>query len=356
MRWVVGQPGPSWSVHDVYVGWVEALRQLGEDVHTFNLDDRLALYDHALIDIGDPGPNGELKLRKALTVEQAKELAVNGLPAMLWKVRPQVLLLVCGFFVPYELLDHARRTGTRVVIIHTEEPYEVERELELAAHADLNLITDPTHLDRFTAVAPTVFAPHAYRPAVHHPGPGPVDLVSDLAFVGTGFGSRRWFLEQLHASGALDGLDVLLAGNWQGLADASPLRAFLASGDPEKCCDNEQTADIYRAARMGINLYRREHDDNADAAGLAMGPREVEMAACGLFFLRDPRPEGDAVFPMLPTFAGPGEAAELIRWWSTHPDQRAAAAAMAREAIADRTFAQSATNLLRLLGRQPVTT
>lgn len=355
MRWVIVQPGPSWSVHDVFVGWVEALRQLGEDVHPYNLDDRLALYDSALIEVGKQD-DGNLRLRKALTVEQAMELAVNGLPAMLWKTRPDVLVLICGFFIPTDLLDHARRTGTRVVIIHTEEPYEVERELALAAHADLNLINDPTHLARFQDVAPTIWAPHAYRPAVHHPGPGVAELAADLAFVGTGFPSRRWFFEQLALGGHLDGLDVLLGGNWNGVVEGSILWPLLGSGDPEECVDNEQTADIYRSTRVGLNLYRREHDAGSSAAGLAMGPREVEMAACGQFFLRDPRPEGDELFPMLPTFADPGDAGEKLAWWLANDDARRVAAGQAYAAIADRTFTASATKLLRLFDRQPVTT
>lgn len=356
MRWVVVHPGPSWSVADVHNGWVEALRELGEQVHVFNLDDRLTFYDHALVDVGDPAPDGRLKLKKALTAEQAKELAADGLASTLWKLRPDVLLVICGFLVPPDLLDHARRHGTRVLILHTESPYELDRELAMAGHADLNLISDPVQIDRFNEVAPTVWAPHAYRPSVHHPGPAVDRIRCDLAFVGTGFGSRRWFFEQMHAAGALDGLDVLLAGNWQGLADDSPLRPFIGADDPAHCLDNDRAADIYRSARVGINLYRREHDDGAgNAAGWAVGPREVELAACGAFFLRDPRPEGDALFPMLPTFAGPAEAAELLTWWLRHPDRRAEAAELARTAVEDRTFTASASKLLRLFDREPVT-
>lgn len=345
-RWVVAHPGPDWSVADVYEGWCEALGQLGQRVIRFNLGDRLALYNNVLVDTGRRSPGERLLLRKALTSDQATELAVNGLAAMLFKVRPHVLLVVSGFFVPPELLDQARRYGTRVVILHTEEPYEVERELAFAEHADLNLINDPLHIDRFAAVAPTVYAPHAYRPAVHRPGGADPNLACDLAFVGTGFGSRRAFLEQMD----LDGVDVLLAGNWQGVADDSPLRAFLAAGDPAKCVDNADTARIYQSAKVGLNLYRREADGEKTTGGWAMGPREVEMAACGLFFLRDPRPEGDEVLPMLPRFAGPVEASELLRWWLAHPDQRNRAATAAREAVADRTFTNHARQLLRLLG------
>lgn len=351
MRWLVVQPGPSWSVHDVYTGWVEALRGLGEQVHEFNLDDRLAFYDHALIDIGEPDAEGRLRLRKALTPEQAKQLAAQGLAGELWKLRPDVLFVVSGFLIPRELLEHARRYGTFVIVLHTEQPYELERELAMAGCANLNLVNDPTHLEKFQAVAPTVYAPHAYRPSVHFPGEGSEKC--DFAFVGTGFGSRRWFLEQMHYAGAFKDLDVLLAGNWQGLPPDSPLRPFLATDDPEKCLDNTDTADLYRSARSGINLYRREHDDGSDAAGWSMGPREVEMAACGLWFLRDPRPEGDRVLSMLPTFQSPAEAAELLRWHLNRPDVMRDQADAACAAVADRTFEASATKLLALLGRQP---
>ncbi|MGH9252697.1 MAG: hypothetical protein ACRD0W_24750, partial [Acidimicrobiales bacterium] len=213
MRFVVAQPGPSWSVHDVYVGWCEALERLGQHVVRFNLDDRLAFYNNAVVEVDQPSSDGQAAFRKALDSDQAKELAVNTLAATLWKTRPDVLLVISGFFVPHEMLDHARRHGIRVIVAHTEEPYEIDRELELAAHADLNLLNDPTHIERFAQVAPTVYCPHAYRVGFHQPGEPDPTLAADLAFVGTGFGSRRWFLEHMD----LDGLDVLLAGNWAGV-------------------------------------------------------------------------------------------------------------------------------------------
>lgn len=80
-----------------------------------------------------------------------------------------------------------------------------------------------------------------------------------------------------------------------------------------------------------------------------MGPREVEMAACGMFFLRDPRPEGDELLSMLPTFTSPQEASERLRYWLEHPTLRQELASKAREAIADRTFSNRAAELLRIL-------
>jgi hypothetical protein len=76
------------------------------------------------------------------------------------------------------------------------------------------------------------------------------------------------------------------------------------------------------------------------------------MAAIGLPFLRDPRGEGDEVLPMLPRFDSPDEASELARWWAEHDGLRAEAARQAREAIADRTFANNAARLLQLLEKE----
>lgn len=338
MRFLVVHPGPEFSVHDLYVGWLEALRELGQQVLEFNLNDRLCLYDHSYIKVG------ESTFRKALTPDQVAELAVNGLYAALYRTHPDVLLVISGFLIPGDLLDLARRRGTRVVVVHTESPYEDERQIELAAHADLNLINDPINIDQFRAVAPTEYMPQAYRPSIHHPGPADPDLACDLAFVGTGFESRINFFEAMN----LDGLDVLLAGNWQRTAEDSPLRKHLAH-DISECVDNTETARIYRSAAVGLNLYRREAEAAHLAAGWACGPREIEMAACGMFFLRDSRPEGDKLLGMLPTFTDPQDASEQLRWWLARPAEREKAAAQAREAVADHTFTAHAAALLRLL-------
>ena len=161
-----------------------------------------------------------------------------------------------------------------------------------------------------------------------------------------GFPSRVRFLEGMD----LAGLDVHLAGPWLDLPEDSPLRDWTAH-DLDGCVDNTDTAGIYRAARTSLNFYRREAEDAHAGQGWAMGPREVELAACGTWFTRDPRPEGDALLHMLPTFSDPGEAGEQIRWALAHPDARDKAAAAAREAIADRTFTSNAKQLLKLLGK-----
>jgi spore maturation protein CgeB len=113
--------------------------------------------------------------------------------------------------------------------------------------------------------------------------------------------------------------------------------------------DNPQAARLYRHALAGLNYYRREAEDTWEGEAWAMGPREVEMAAIGLPFLRDPRGEGDEVLSMLPRFSSPAEASEQLRWLLAHEREREAMAAQAREAVAGRTFEGNAKHFLSML-------
>jgi spore maturation protein CgeB len=336
VRWLLVHPGPHFSVADLYAGWQEALRAAGEKVLAYPLGDALTFYDSVLLEAG-PG-----RFRKALTAEQATELATDRLAGALYKTRPDVLFIVSGFFVDGALLAQARRDGVQVVTLHTEEPYEHERELALASSADLALLTDPVNIDDFRDVTRAEHFGHAYRPELHYTGEPDPTLACDFTFVGTAYPSRLAFLEAMD----LEGVDTILAGNWTGLPLDSPLRRHMATVD---CIDNDATAQLYRSAKVVLNLYRREGEQ---VAGWAVGPREIEMAACGLFYIRDPRPEGDELLPFLPTFSSPAEASALLHWWLTHDDERQALAGKAREAVADRTFDAHAARLLRLMEKE----
>ena len=344
MRWLAVHPGPHYSVQDVYTGWVEALRGLGEKVFEYNLGDRLVFFEQALMPADPDNVRNPTVFKRAVSLDEAAILAADGIGNLVLRHRPDVLLVVSAFFVPLDTLRAVRAAGVKVVVLHTESPYEDMRQMAVAAHADLNLLNDPVNIGLFQQIAPTLYVPHAHRPTVHHRGAAEPGLVCDFAFIGTGYPSRVEFLERM----GLDGLDVVLGGNWEALPEGSPLLKHV-DGPKDQCYDNGDAADLYRSARASVNVYRREVKGGT-AGGWAMGPREVEMAACGLFFLRDPRGEGDEVLGMLPTFASPEDAGEQLRWWLAHDSERERAAALAAEAVADRTFTRHAASLLRVLG------
>ncbi len=350
MRWLLIHPGPSWSVADVFNGWSEALRGLGEQVEEYELDARLKFYNAALAETGELLECGCPGVRKFLEREQAIALAVDGILGAAYRWWPDVILCTSAFFVPPWLLEVLRGRGHKIVMLMTESPYQDDFQLKLAQYADLTLLNDPVNIGAYRQVGPAHYMPHAYRPAVHYPPPPGAALEYDLAFIGTGFPSRTRFFGQMD----LTGLNVRLGGLWMDLPEDSPLRDWNAT-EADDCVDNDETAGIYRRARTGINFYRREAEAAHEGEGVACGPREIEMAASGLWFARDPRPESDELFPMLPAYSGPQEASDLIRWAVAHPDQRADAAGKARAAVAGRTFTGHARTLLRLLDRQPAT-
>lgn len=338
MRVLVVEPGPAFSVLDVCRGWTKGMQEAGCQVVTFNFGARLDFYTGAHLERDD----GYVK---AFSNEAAVQVAAKGLESACYEMWPDLVLVISGFFLQPAIYELMRARGHRVVLVCTEEPYEATREMERAALVDACIINDPTHLESFRAVNPnTWYLPAAYDPDIHRPGPACPDLRSDFCFVGTGFDSRIRFFETVHWGG----LDVALAGNWADTADDSPLRKFLVH-DLADCFPNDRAVDLYRSATMSANLYRKEALSPGLETGWAMSPREVELAAVGIPFLREPRGEGDEILPMLPTFTGPDEFSELLHWWLSHDSARRNAARAAQAAVADRSFVENAKALLRLL-------
>lgn len=349
MRILIVHPGPDFSVADVYRGWADALKELGCDVALYNTNDRLIFYSKALIDTEQKDETGHPIVRQAMSQMQALTASMQGLTHACYTFWPDCVLFISAFFVQAGTFQVMRERGHKLVILHTESPYQDDEQLTRAQFADMNLLNDPYGISRYREYGPALYMPHAYRPEVHHPRRGPVnpELAADLTFIGTAFKSRVEFFEAMDFAG----LDVLLGGSdWdENLAPDSPLRQYLSQDNPADCVDNTETAELYRHAKSGINVYRRESEEAHAGEGWAMGPREVEMAACELFFLRDSRPETDSVLPMLPVFATPEDASEQLRWWLKHDREREDAARRARAAIADRTFTANARRLLQAL-------
>jgi glycosyltransferase involved in cell wall biosynthesis len=337
---LVVHPGVDWSVADVHNGLVKGLRACGCEVSELNLSDRLEFYGRARI----KGDNG--RYRQAFNEEAAISMATLGIEAALYRQWPDVVILVSGFFVAPYLWGVLARRPHHVVYWCTESPYEDDRQGRGARYADTVILNDPTNLDKFRAEINerTFYLPHSYDPDIHHPPTEPIDDPHDFAFVGTGFPSRVEWLERVDWSG----VDAALAGNWNLLEDDSPLLPLLLH-NRSYCLDNDLTADLYRRSKVSLNLYRQEHSEGANADGWAMGPREVELAACGTFFFRDARGEGDELFPHLPTITTPEAFSAELRWWLDHDAERVAAAETARSAVADRTFHNSARRLLKFV-------
>jgi hypothetical protein len=323
---------------------VKGLRECGVNVGSFNLDDRLDFYANVEIK-----RNGVRK--KALSPSAAIRLASNGVYSELYKSWPDVVIFTSAFFVTPENWGVLTQRPHFTVLWCTESPYEDSRQLAIAPYVDAVVLNDPTNIEQFRAVNPrTWYLPHSYDPDVHRPGEPSPDLACDFAWVGTAFPSRVDFFRAVNWRD----LTVKLGGNWNLLDRRSKLAKFLVAPKTE-CMNNADAVRLYQSCKVSANIYRKEAHEGDHEHGWAIGPREIELAASGTFFLREPRGEGDELFPAAPTFESPDEFGDLVRWWSRpeHDDLREKTVRLNREAIANRTFQQTAATLLRLIDGAP---
>lgn len=338
MRVLVVHPGPQFSVADVHAGLISGLVANGCEVVDFNLNHRLDFYINAHLKKND-------EWIRAFEYEAACALASKGVESACYEFWPDIVVVVSGFFLPPEVYALLRARKHHVVLWLTESPYEDDRQLKQVGYVDTVIVNDPTNIDRYREVNPrTFYIGHGYDPRIHHPNGRKEALRSDFVFVGTGYQSRIEFFEKVD----WDGIHAVFAGNWSQVADDSPLLPMLLH-ERGQCVDNTDAADLYRATQVSANLYRKEANDADLMHGWAMGPREIELAACRTFFAREPRGEGDDLLWMLPTFTEPGELVDVVRWYLEHPDERKELAAKAADAVADRTFAANAAQLLHLV-------
>jgi spore maturation protein CgeB len=341
VRVLLVHPGPHFSVADVYNGLHKGLVAAGCEVATLNLDERLEFY------MGAHARQHDDSLIKAFDKPAAIAMAAQGLEVACYEFWPDVVIVVSGWFVPESVWKVLAQRPHKVVLWATESPYEDAQQATAGQYADVVVLNDPANLAAWCEhVNPnTFYRGHSYDPDVHYPGDADPELVYDFGFVGTGFPSRLAWLEQVDWSG----LTVGFGGNWQGVSSDSPLASFLIH-DNDQCMDNRVAADLYRSVTMSANLYRKESAEGGHSAGWAMGPREVELAACGTFFFREPRGEGDGLFPTTPMLPeDPKLFRSHIDLWMGRPDDRAAVVRYNRDAVADRTFGNTAIWLLELV-------
>ena len=339
MRALVVGPLASSSTYDVAQGWVGGLQQAGCDVAYFDLYHRWVYYSSAKV-LDDDG-----NIARQMDPDEAKRAVTLGLLAEIYRYQPDVVFIIHG---PHVLPDLVAEIRVPVVIVGTESPYEDEAQVLWFTRCEpaMVLINDPTNLGIFQSAIPqTYYVPHAYRPELHSPAGD--RIYSDVAFVGTAFESRVALLDGVDWTG----IHLLLAGNFDlMLPEGHRLHRYVYNEGLS--IDNSETASIYRGAMIGLNAYRTGATGQLASTddGWSIGPREVEMAACGSFFLRESRPESDELFPFLPTFESSDELEWLIKEWLPRHEERTTLGRRARTAVEDRTFINHARRALSRLG------
>jgi spore maturation protein CgeB len=353
-------PGADISTYDVWHGYTDALRAAGHDVTDYRLDQRINragkflhhCYEEAKADGQDvpvPTPGDTLYWAGIWLLEMAL------------RTQPDWVLVISGMYLVPDVVILLRRAGIRVAVLFTEGPYDHDRELEYARYADVVFTNERASVLGLKQANPNVaYLPHAYDPKRHHPHPNgrgacPIcpplkeEVAShEVVFVGSAFRERVELLEAVDWTG----IDLGLYGQWEDLSDDSPLQPYLCGG----VVDNATTAELYRRAKIGLNLYRQLEGWGAPGArrvggAESLNPRAYELAACGAFTISDDRAEIEERFKgLVPTFATAEQLETCIRHWLAAPQRAEVAAALTR-AVAGHTFTDRATYLVDCLER-----
>lgn len=312
MKLLLIHPGASFSTHDVYVGYRDALRAIGVECIEYRLDARIDEWGAFLKTqyrrhkLGPPPPE-EILHRAGMDI----------LPQAVWHGVDGVLA-ISAMYLRETALRLLRRAGVPLSILLTESPYDDAAQAQYGRWADVVFTNERSSVPYLSQFCRSVtYLPHAYDPARHRPDL-PVDddvPAHDVVFVGTGFRERRDLLKAVDWTG----IDLGLYGQWD---HPGKLKPYVRGG----VVDNERAAMLYRKAKIGLNLYRTskgwdgaDHIDHAES----LNPRAVELAACGVFTISDYRAEVAEIFGgYVPTFEHPRQLGALVRDWLADDAER----------------------------------
>jgi hypothetical protein len=344
VRLLTIHPGASYATAEVHNGVVAALRAADVEVRTYDLESRLMLAQRWLEWIWRKNGKPEPKYSDADVAYGASKDAIER--ALRWEV--DGVLVISAMFLHPDILVLLRRAHIPVAVVLTESPYDdAMQQSRVAPFVDLLWTNERTSVDVLRQInLNTHYLPHAYDASVHHAdlSRDPSDVPShDVVFVGSHFDERSEFLAAVDWTG----IDLALYGDWRSLPPRHRLRKYIRGG----IIDNHIAAQLYRHAKIGLNLYRESMGWGRGAPRISnaesLNPRALELSACGCYQVSQPRAEVGEVFgDNVGTFDSPDELGRLVRYFLSHPEERLERARRAGEAIRGRTFAAMAATIM----------
>lgn len=255
--------------------------------------------------------------------------------------------LISPMYFPMSIIDLIRKDGFKVWAYFTECPYEDEFwSRGQASHFDACFVNDRYSLARFQMYNPnSYYLAHSFNPAVHYPSPLKDNGHEHVIMVGTGFKTRKQFLEEAN----WEGIDLRLYGGlWDEDDEEWPLGRYVRP----RLIENQTTAKIYRGAKIGISMHRAERSFEGDqlidkGEAYSVGPRTYELAACGLMQISDHRPELNDIFDgSVPVYKTPADMETLVRYFLKHDKERQELAWRQRDAVQPHTVERRMAQLL----------
>lgn len=345
MKVLLTNPGASWSTADVEAGLLHGLEAHGVEVIRYRLDLRLEQSSRWLHSAWRRARRSNPTIEKPNAADVFYQAGI-GVLAMALRHQVDVVLVVSAMFLHPDVIILLKRAGLRVVVLFTESPYDLEKELIVAKLVDGCWTTERSSLDAFRAVNPrSGYLPHAWHPDRHQAAsqPGDADVPAhDVVFVGSAFPERVRWLSAIDWSG----IDLGLYGSWD-LHARHRLQPFVRG----KITPNGRTSALYRRARVALNLYRTCKGWSGPGEithAESLNPRAYELAACGVVHVSSYRAEvlerfGDLV-PMVTT---PADATTAIRAALAFDDAtRARIQTQLPARVAESSWVQRATQVI----------
>lgn len=346
MKILVVSPVPTYATWDVFEGQVQGLRA-HKDVEVIRLE-----YSRVWNMFADFKEFMEVTGRAEYNTVNHTLLAGDRIVMAAIIQEVDLVHFIAPMHInPVTLRVLRQYAGVKTSAFFTECPYDDDWAYRLAEFFDYCFVCDQTSVKSFRGRNPNShYLGHAYNPEKHTTN-GKTQKDTDVLFVGTNFPSRVEFLEKVDWTG----IDLHLHGIMR--LGKSPLKSYVRG---TQAIPNDATLDLYRKARIGLQLHRKDGYDPIAArqgkkfkkGGLVgakplpnlvahnLGPRSFELAACGVFQVSDAtRPELKEVFDgSVPTYDTPDDLAALARKYLDDPVRREELANAQHEAVKPYTF------------------
>lgn len=313
MRLLVCNSGTGFSTEDVHDGINGALTRAGHMTIPYDLHSRLEKEAEYL--------NFMAERRRAVDPDfpppHMNDIVYRAGSGMLERaLRHDVdwVLIVSGGYTHPSWLELLTKAGIRLGIVLTESPYLDELQATcMARYAEVCWTNERTSVPYLRGACPqTYYLPASFDATRHTPesrtGHPDYDCLPhhDVVFVGTGFKERIELLEAVDWGD----IDFGLYGLWSKVPETSPLYPHIRRDVCEGPIDNWRAAELYRRAKVGLNLYRTDSGQVAES----LNPRAYELAACGVPYVSAYRAETRHVFgSIIPTFNDATELECLLR-------------------------------------------
>jgi hypothetical protein len=233
---------------------------------------------------------------------------------------PDVVYVISGWAMPPEIVQFAQAQGSKVILHLLDAPYMDHKQPELCGPYDVILVNERASVDFYRTYNQNVhYMPHCWNPNQHTADQGSPEDCPDVFMCATGFDERVRVLERVRWNGH----KLVLKGFWPRPGSLGP---YIKEGTVQ----NRVLPVYYKNSKVNLNIHRTSrqwHPDtgsqgHVDTQMESVGPRVVEVLACGGFLMTDFREECDEFAGGLVVF-DEDNLQERLDHFLAHPAERA---------------------------------